>query len=84
MDLFNKKKTEQYERELCGMKEDIDALRKENHILKQKISGERTCSGYCSACKNKIVETHYSFGTGTYNTYTCILDCKCKDFQKAE
>lgn len=82
MDIFNKKKIVKYEEDLVHMKQDMDALRKENDTLKRKINGERVCSGYCAVCKNRIEETHYGFAIGSYKTYSCALDCRCKDFER--
>lgn len=91
MDLFNKKKLEDTERELfmankkklentelelSEANKQIERQREQIKSLERKIKGGRVCDGYCQVCTHGVKE-QYSMG---FVQYTCLLDCKCKDF----
>lgn len=94
MDLFGKKKIEQLERDVNYWKRmyEDESRRNNNHLkeielLQAKIRGERVCDGYCKYCINGVTEEREFYSDGTWRKdekYTCIHDCKCKDFERKD
>ena len=80
MKLFKDFKTKkQLKAEIEELKRDYDDLKEDYELQKKKLSGERVCSVFCQTCKNGL---KYKTWTGTY--YDCLLNCRCKDFERKE
>lgn len=72
------------ERELANARSKIDELKAEVDTLTAKLRGDRVCDGYCTLCKNSVKGISFSSVFGEHLTWSCTLDCKCKDFEKKE
>lgn len=79
MDLFNKKKLAEKQKEIQKLNEEIE-------ILESKLRGDNICDGYCAACKNSIVNEFFNpyFMGQRSKQYFCKLDVKCKNFTARE
>ncbi len=85
-----KAKIRDYEVNYNQLKEEYRALE-----LEQIAQGKRTCTGYCSVCKNGVSMPYTAlYASPMQNTastvycstmpetrYSCLLDCKCPDFK---
>lgn len=53
--------------------ETIKRLERELKHLEKKLKGDHVCGMHCGACNHGIAN-----GYG----YSCLLECKCKDFER--
>lgn len=83
MDFWNRKKVRELELEISHKEIEIKILRNQLRLAEKKISGERVCDGYCQNCVHSVAVDVESL-LGTSKTYSCELDCKCKDFQRKD
>lgn len=83
MDFWNMQKVRELELEISHKESEIESLRNQLQLAEKKIKGERVCDGYCQECAHAIEGFGYIPG-GCYTSYTCELDCKCKDFQRKD
>lgn len=81
MDFWNREKVKNLQQEVETKTHRYNQLNEELELLKKKLRGERVCDGYCKTCIHSIEQEQYAYG-GVYTTYTCELDCKCKDFKR--
>lgn len=82
MDLFNKIKLKEQEKEIKRLKYDLDETLKEVKKLKAIIAGDRVCGHHCSRCKNGYEEIiFHENGLWSY-VWRCKLTIKCKDFKE--
>lgn len=81
MDFLNKKKVQELKDCIEDKDREIKSLRENLDEANKKIRGARVCGAYCKNCKHGIESKVFSFG-GYYTTYSCELDCKCKDFSQ--
>lgn len=83
MDFWNREKVMELRRTICDLQDDNVRLKEMLDKAEKKLRGERVCDGYCKTCIHSIEQEQYAYG-GVYTTYTCELDCKCKEFQKKD
>lgn len=82
MKLFKDFKTKkQLKAEIEELKRDYDDLKEDYELQKKKLSGERVCSEFCERCKYGILHGYNLLG---HRAYSCLLNCKCKDFERKE
>lgn len=81
MDFWNRQKVRELELDISHKDSEIESLTNRLRLAEKKIQGERVCGGYCKTCVHAIEGMNYSLGC-CYTSYTCELDCKCKDFQR--
>lgn len=72
------------ERELVAARSRIDELKMEVNTLTAKLRGDRVCDGYCENCVHGIKTERFHPIYGETASFSCALDCKCKDFEKKE
>ena len=87
IDFFNRRALMERDIEIESLKEEIDIQKTEIERLTAKLRGDRVCDGCCSVCKHSIASVYAPSpafpGIMPYATYSCELDCKCKDFERA-
>lgn len=81
MGFWNRKKVRNLEFEISYKDSEIESLKNQLQLTEKKIKGGRVCDGYCKSCCHAIVVQNYCMG-GLYQSYSCELDCKCKDFKR--
>ena len=82
MKIFKNFKTKrQLRKEIEELKRDYDDLKEDYELQKGKLSGERVCSEMCSCCQYSFPHSYNILGNPVYS---CLLDCKCKDFKSKE
>ena len=80
MKIFKNFKTKrQLKTEIEELKRDYDDLKEDYELQKKKLNGGRVRTEFCCHCKYGIFHSCDIFG---HSLYTCLLDCKCKDFKK--
>ncbi len=78
-----KKKFNEMEREISDLKQKNSELNEKNQELKNQIKGGRVTGDWCNTCGNSFKiknDTLY----GAYYTYGCLLDVKCKNYERME
>ena len=83
-DLFNKKALESEKYRNDVLEKELKDTRKQLEQLEARLRGDRVCDGYCKLCSHGIKRDAFSPLIGNYDTWCCVLDCKCKDFEKKE
>lgn len=74
--IYNKIKSENQE-----LKRLLEIEREKVERLTAQLSGERKCGEYCHTCKHRFVKNAPMVPTTVYG---CLLNCDCKDFEKAQ
>lgn len=81
--MINKKKRiAELESEIARLSVELKSKNDEINSLKSRLSGDRYCSTFCQRCIHAISYSAYSAFGGTYTSYMCELDNKCKDYKK--
>lgn len=75
------KKIMKLQEQILDLQRDIEEKDKEIATLKGKLSGERHCSQLCQRCIHAIPYPVWNAITGTYTSYLCELDNKCKEYK---
>lgn len=60
------------------LKNELSVYKKRCKELEGRLSGDRVCGEYCDKCKNVVIAQF----PGCFPTRSCILNCKCKDFER--
>lgn len=81
-DLFNKKALENEKYQNGILKEELKNAREKVEQLESRLRGDRVCDGYCQLCSHGIKSDAFSPLIGKYDKWCCVLNCKCKDFEK--
>lgn len=78
-----KKEFDEMKQEISDLKRENAELNEKNEELKNRIKGERMTGEWCNTCSNSFKISNPSF-CGTYYTYGCLLDVKCKNYERTE
>lgn len=80
--MFNRKKRKIEELEALAKSQQQIIENKQDTIelLRKKLKGEHVCDEYCGYCVHGILNTSNTF----IRSFSCVLECKCKDFRNRE
>lgn len=81
--LNKKKRIAELECKIARLSVELKSKNDEINSLKSRLSGDRYCSTFCQRCIHAISCVAYNPISGSYTSYMCELDNKCKDYKTA-